>query len=68
MIGLRPKPECDLLESVARHLEAKGGNELYRKAWRRAAKDVRNMKKLTEQAEKLNDKPEQIVSNCARPV
>lgn len=51
----------DTLEAVAQHLEARAGNELYRKAWKSAAKVIRSMKKL-------NDKSEQISSNSARPV
>lgn len=57
----RPQSECDLLEAVAVHLEQRAGNELYRKAWRTAAKDVRGMKKLTDNAE-------QISSSSSRPV
>lgn len=57
----RPQAECDLLEDVALHLEQRAGNELYRKAWRTAAKHVRSMKKLT-------DNEEQISSSSLRPV
>lgn len=51
-----------LLETVALRLEGMGGNELYRKAYKKAAKMVRGMKVLTGNSNLLNDKPEQISS------
>ena len=51
-----------LLEMVAARIEGMGGNDLYRKAYKKAAKMVRAMKILTGQPQKLNDAPEQISS------
>ena len=54
------------LEAVALRLEGMGGNDLYRKAYRKAAKMVRAMKILTGQPQKLTDSTEQISSvSCA---
>ena len=51
----RPQAECDLLEFVAQAIERRAGNEVYRKAWRAAAKHVRSMKKLTDNTPQISD-------------
>lgn len=48
-----------VLEQAAQILESRAGNEIYRKAWRRAAKILRAMK-LTSGSAKLTDNPQRI--------
>lgn len=40
----REQIQREILEAVAKHLERKIGNEVYRWAWKAAAKDIRAMK------------------------
>ena len=57
--------DSETLEYAANALEHRGGNAVYRQAWKRAAKLLRAMKGkiLIIEPEKLNDKPEQISSS-----
>lgn len=50
--------DAETLEAAAQKLEARAGNETYQKAWRTAAKIIRQMKPC----EKLTDKDGQIGS------
>lgn len=68
---MRPQTECDLLEHVAQSLERRAGNDIYRKAWRAAAKHVRTMKELTDSApqiSKLSSRPVPELSPAGRLV
>lgn len=59
---------CDALEDAALRLEAMGGNELYKRAYRKAAKTIRAMKILTDGPQILTDNAGQISSTSSRPV
>lgn len=56
------------LEAAAQMLEERYGNDAYQKAWKAAAKLVRDMKKLTDASSKLTDNAPQITSSSGRPV
>lgn len=57
----------DALEAAAFKLETLAGNEVYVKAWRAAAKHVRDMKKLTSNSKELTDNAEQISHSLPTP-
>ncbi len=50
------------LEAAAKRLDAMGGNELYKRAYRKAAKVIRAMKDFNGRREILNDERSQISS------
>lgn len=53
----------DTLEVIALMLEKRGGNAVYRKAWLIAAKKVRELRKESDDHQKLNDIAEKIASS-----
>jgi len=55
---------ADALEEAAKRLESRSGNEIYQKAWRAAARVVRQLahEKLTDNFQELTDKHKQISS------
>lgn len=64
---------ADALEEAAKRLEGRSGNDIYQKAWRAAARVVRQLKheKLTtafEELQELTDAAKQISSSPSRPV